>query len=85
MTQFEADVIDRLARIEEKLNRDYHTIHGNGKPGIVEKVENITSRVEKLEDRQTQQSNHAGVIAGIIGFIVNAVIAIYAAIKNHGG
>ena len=85
MTQFEKDVIDRLARIEEKLTRDYHTIHGNGKPGIIEKVENITSRVDRLEARQKEQSKQTGLIAGVTGFIINAAIAIYAAFKNHGG
>ena len=85
MTKFEQDVIDRLARIEEKLTHDYHTIHGNGKPGILDEVKNITTRVERLEARQKEQSKQTGLIAGVAGFIINAAIAIYAAIKNHGG
>jgi len=85
MTQFEKDVIDRLARIEEKLTRDYQALHGNGKPGILDEVKNITTRVDRLEQRQKQQSKQTGLIAGIIGFIINAAIALYAAIKHHGG
>ena len=85
MNKFEQDVIDRLARIEEKLNHDYRALHGNGKPGIVDKVENITTRVEHLERRQKEQSRQTSLIAGIIGFIINAAIALYAAIKHHGG
>lgn len=82
MTKFEQDVIDRLARIETKLTQDYHALHGNGKPGILDEMKNITTRVERLENREKEQSKHAGVIAGIIGFIINAAIAIYAAIKH---
>ena len=83
MTKFEQDVIDRLARIEENvkslknnLTNDYQTLHGNGKPGLV-------ARVTALETSQKSKENHVGVLAGIIGFLVNAAIAIYAALKNQ--
>lgn len=83
MTKFEQDVIDRLARIEENidelkgdLTNDYRVLHGNGKPGLVD-------RVTALETSQKSKENHAGVFAGIIGFLVNAAIAIYAALKNQ--
>ena len=83
MTAFERDVIERLARIEERLTHDYHELHGNGKPGILEKVQNITQRVDRLESNQQAQSKHTGMIAADIAWIVNAAIAIYAALKNQ--
>lgn len=82
MTKFEQDVIDRLARIETKLIQDYNALHGNGKPGIITKMENITSRVDNLEARQKEQSKQTGLVAGVIGFLVNAAIALYAALKH---
>lgn len=82
MTKFEQDVIERLSRIEERLKNDFYTIHGNGKPGIVDKVQNITTRVEHLESREKERSRHTGIIAGVIGFVVNAIIALYAALKH---
>lgn len=85
MTGFEKEVIERLARIEERLTHDYHALHGNGKPGILEEVKNITTRVELLERRAKEQTKQTGLVAGIIGFIVNAAIALYAALKHTGG
>lgn len=83
MTGFEKEVIERLARIEERLTHDYHALHGNGKPGILETVQNITQRVDRLESSQKEQSKHTGMIAAVIAWIVNAAIAIYAAFKNQ--
>lgn len=83
MNSFEKEVIDRLARIEEnieglqgKLTNDYKVLHGNGQPGLVD-------RVTALETSQKSKATHTGFFAGIIGFIVNAAIAIYAALKNQ--
>ena len=83
MNGFEKEVIERLARIEERLTNDYHAIHGNGKPGILETVENITHRVTVLETAAKAEKNHHGMIAVVIAWIVNAAIAIYAAFKNQ--
>ena len=83
MNKFEQDVIDRLARIEGhiedvqgSLDRDYHILHGNGRPGLVD-------RVTALETNQKAKENHVGFFAGVIGFIVNAALALYAALKNQ--
>ena len=83
MTKFEQDVIERLTRIEANivnlkgdLNEDYKILHGNGQPGLVH-------RVTVLETNQKSKESHVGIFAGVIGFIVNAAIAIYAALKNQ--
>jgi len=82
MNSYEKEVIERLTRIEENikqvrddLQEDYKILHGNGQPGLVQ-------RVTVLETNQKAKENHVGIIAGIIGFIINAAIAIYAALKN---
>ena len=33
LTNFEKEVIDRLGRIETKLDNDFRALHGNGQPG----------------------------------------------------
>ena len=60
--------------IKNKLKTDYAHLHGNGRPGLLE-------RVQKLEDWQTACQHHWGAVAVVFAFIVNAAIAIYAAIK----
>ena len=81
LMQLVADVAD----IKSKVINDYNAIYGNGKPGLLEDVKNITTRVGILESKQKEQSKHTGIVAGVIGFIINAVIALYAALKNHMG
>lgn len=49
MTPFERDVIDRLGRIETKLNADFATLHGNGQPGLVQKQAALETRVSAIE------------------------------------
>ncbi len=82
MTSFEKEVIERLSRIEERLQNDYHALHGNGKPGILETVQNITSRLTVLETKEKAKQNHTGIFAAVVAYLVNAAIAIYAALKN---
>ncbi len=83
MNSFEKDVIERLSRIEENINKlkgdlkeDYKILHGNGQPGLIH-------RITVLEINQKAKENHYGMFAGIIGFIVNAALALYAALKNQ--
>lgn len=45
MTQFEQDVIERLTKLNAKLeevqkalSKDYKALHGNGHPGLIERV-----------------------------------------------
>lgn len=72
-----------LGSIQTKLDQDYHALYGNGSPGLLEEVKNITKRLVTLETKETERSHHYGVFAGVIGFIVNAALAIYAALKNQ--
>lgn len=48
VSEFEKDVIDRLGRIETKLDNDFHALHGNGKPGLIEKVADLEVKVNLI-------------------------------------
>ena len=81
MTQFEQDVTRQLGElsagikaIQDALDRDYNHLHGNGKPGLLD-------RVKELEDWRMACQHHYGAVAVVIAFIVNAAIALYAALK----
>ena len=50
VSEFEKDVIDRLGRIETKLDNDFHALHGNGKPGLIEKVAALEEKVNLMMD-----------------------------------
>lgn len=80
MTDGERDALlirldERTKEIDKKLKNDWELLRGNGRPGLVD-------RVKELEDWRAARDRHYGAIAGIIGFIVNAAIAIYAIAKK---
>ena len=66
---------ERIKDISSKLKTDYAHLHGNGRPGLIE-------RVQLLEDWRESLRHHHGALAALIGFLVNAAIAIYAIFKN---
>ena len=72
LTDFEKDVIDRLGRIETKLDNDFRAIHGNGQPGLLQ-------RVSKLEEQQKLMTSRQGWLKEAIAWLVATAIAIYAA------
>lgn len=82
LSAFKADVIDRLGRIETKLDNDYKELHGNGKPGLLDEFDALEDRVRDLEIKQEEKQKHYGVIAGAVAFIINAAIALYALVKK---
>ena len=72
---FEREVIDRLARIETKLDADYTALHGNGKPGLLD-------RVSKLENSMYAGGFLYRTIVSFIAWLVALAVAVYAALKN---
>ena len=83
MTKFEQDVMKQLGElnagmqaIKESLANDYQHLHGNGKPGLIE-------RVKELEDWRASMSRHYGAVVAVIAFAINAGIALYALWKKH--
>ena len=49
MTEFEREVIDRLGRIETKLDNDGMHLYGNGKPGLVDRISKVEADVEVIK------------------------------------
>lgn len=77
LTDFEKEVIDRLGRIETKLDNDFRALHGNGQPGLIEKHEKLENRVSTLEQRVDTQSGIAGKIVIGVAWLVTTAIALY--------
>lgn len=77
LTDFEKEVIDRLGRIETKLDNDFRALHGNGQPGLIEKHEKLENRVSTLEQRIDTQSGIAGKVVIGIAWLVTTAIALY--------
>ena len=80
MTGAERDALlnrldERTEAIREALERDFKVLYGNGSPGVL-------ARIQKLEDRQAASRHHCGTVAAVLGFIVNAAIALYAAVRK---
>ena len=68
-----------LGRIDERLQnieRIYTIIHGNGRPGLLE-------RVQKLEDfRQTEDSTLKR-YGGFLAWLATFLLALYSTLKHH--
>lgn len=52
VNDFEKDVIDRLARIEEAVTNDYKALYGNGKPGLLDRVSRLENQAALIEAQQ---------------------------------
>lgn len=66
---------ERLANIENALRRDYHALHGNGAPGIVERVTNLEASVNSTW--RTIQTAGTVVMA-----VISLVVSMLAMIKR---
>ena len=74
-TTFEREVIERLTSIEVKLDADYRALHGNGKPGLLD-------RVNKLENSMYAGGMLYRAVVSIVAWIITLAVALYAALKN---
>jgi hypothetical protein len=72
---FEREVIERLTSIEVKLDADYRALHGNGKPGLLD-------RVSKLENSMYAGGMLYRAVVSVIAWLITLAVAIYAAVKN---
>lgn len=73
--RFEQDVIERLSRIEVKVEADYRALYGNGKPGLLD-------RVNKLENSMYAGGIMYRAVVSFVAWIVALAVAVYAAVKN---
>lgn len=77
MSPFEREVIDRLGRIETKLDADFRTLHGNGQPGLVQKHDTLGARVDRLETTWKTWGVVGGLLLGAVS-VIHALISIFA-------
>lgn len=83
LTEHEADVIDRLGRIETKLDSDFRALYGNGQPGLITKHVQLEQRVSALEQAARTQSGVAGKVILFLAWLITTIIAAYAAFFKH--
>lgn len=74
-SDFEREVIERLTSIEVKLDADYRALHGNGKPGLLD-------RVNKLENSMYAGGFLYRTVVSFVAWLIAIAVAIYAAVKN---
>ena len=80
MTREERDdlmirVDERLKNIEKDLKEYHREMHGNGKPGLIE-------RVQKLENESEIKRRHHGSLVLGMGLLINAIGVLYAIFKK---
>ncbi len=80
MSSFEREVIDRLGRIETKVDADFRVLYGNGKPGLIKEVSDLCARILRIEESHTTEESTVGKHAGIVAWIISTIIAVAAVI-----
>lgn len=88
MTQTEQKIMDLLIDIQSKVSsisakvqNDYQALHGNGKPGLIKEVEELTKRVIAIEVKDDAKNTTAGKVAVVVGWIITTCIALAALFK----
>lgn len=74
-SDFEKEVIDRLARIETKLDADYRALHGNGHPGLIERVADLETAMEEQKSRHKWWRELAGWVAAAVTVAMSTVLS----------
>ena len=74
MTQFESDVIDRLGRIEEKIDNDFRILHGtNNDEGLICRVGKLESRLQSVEECAKYKVRFWGMAFALSAFLIKIV------------
>ena len=73
------DIIDRLGRIETKLDNDGKAIYGNGKPGLLDRMVALESKMQVIQAQADSNRDWFSRIRESLGWLVTTCIAIYAA------
>lgn len=74
--KFEIETIDRLGRIETKLDLIMEQLSGGVEPGLLRKYETLEKRLQGLESHRIAEKHQFQRIAAVIGFLLNCGIAI---------
>ena len=80
--EFEKDVIDRLARIEIKLDNDFRALHGNGHPGLLAEMETAKKEIELIKARQSWWGTALAGWLSILFWLVTTGIAVVGLFKG---
>ena len=74
--RFEREVIERLGRLETKIDLLTRTVNGREQPGLIHQMNNLEKRLLALEIQENSGRKQLGRIAAAAAFIVNAGIAV---------
>ena len=73
------DIIDRLGRIETKLDNDGKAIYGNGKPGLLDRMVSLESKLQVIQAQADANRDWFTRIRDSVGWLATTAIAVYAA------
>ena len=80
MTDTEKELLiridERTKDIQEALARDYKCIHGNGQPGLLQ-------RVQTLENYHSNENSFVRRFGMVIAWVITTALALYSALKHH--
>lgn len=76
------EITGDISEIKTKLYTDYKTLHGNGKLGLVDEVNNLKTEVNSIKLEQKISNSFTKKITLFIGWLVTTVIAIIALFKH---
>lgn len=82
ISDLKTELVDRLGRIETKLDNDGKELYGNGKPGLLDRFDDLEDRVRDIETKQSEKQKHYGAIMAVVAFLINAAIALLAYLKR---
>lgn len=80
--EFEKDAIDRLSRIETKLDADYRALYGNGRPGLIDDMSNVKRDICLLKARQSWWGTALAGWLSILSWLATTGIAVVALFKG---
>lgn len=76
------EIMSDLSEIKTKLATDYKVLHGNGKLGLIDEVNNLKSEVNGIKLEQKISNSFTRKITLFLGWLVTTVIAIIALFKH---
>lgn len=67
---------EQLKEIHKALERDYKCLHGNGQPGLIQ-------RVQELENYHKNENGFLRKFGTVIAWMATTALALYSAIRHH--
>lgn len=68
---------EHVKNIEDALGRDYKCLYGNGKPGLIERVQQL----ENYHQNENKFTRRAGTI---IAWLATTALALYSVLRQKG-